>query len=122
MSDTRVHFGDVPVLVCSAEGPTLGKEADALDIIGNASYNGEVRWVAVPAERFDDAFFQLRTRLAGDIVQKFVQYGLGLAVVGDISRHTSQSEALRDFVRECNRGRHTWFVTDLDDLRQRLAS
>ncbi|MFE0098621.1 DUF4180 domain-containing protein, partial [Streptomyces sp. NPDC059015] len=28
--------------------------------------------------------------------------------------------ALRDFVRECNRGRQTWFVADGGELRERL--
>ncbi|MCN9244315.1 DUF4180 domain-containing protein [Streptomyces sp. RY43-2] len=114
----KIH--DIPVLICAAEGEPICGERDATDLIGNAGYQGAA-WVAVPADRFDEMFFQLRTRVAGDIVQKFVQYRMGLAVVGDISRHTEASSALRDFVRECNRGRQTWFVADLDELHARLA-
>jgi len=114
----KIH--DVPVLMCAPEGEAIRGEREALDLIGNAGYQG-AQWVVVPADRFDEAFFQLHTRVAGDIVQKFVQYGMGLTVVGDISRHTQASSALRDFVRECNRGRQTWFVTDMDELRERLA-
>lgn len=113
----QVH--DVPVLMCAAEGEPIGGERDALDLIGDAGYQG-ARWVVVPAERFDEAFFTLRTRIAGDITQKFVQYRMGLAVLGDISRHTEASPALRDFVRECNRGRQTWFLSDVEELRERL--
>ncbi|MFF8814410.1 DUF4180 domain-containing protein [Streptomyces pactum] len=109
----------MPVLVCPPEGDRIRGEREALDLIGDAGYRG-ARWVAVPAERFDEAFFRLSTRVAGDIVQKFVQYRTGLAVVGDISRHTAGSAALRDFVRECNRGRQTWFIADTDELRERL--
>jgi hypothetical protein len=109
----------VPVLVCAADGETIGDERGALDLIGNASYQG-AQWVAVPAERFDEAFFQLRTRIAGDIIQKFANYRMGLAVLGDISRHTQASSALRDFVRECNRGRQTWFLSDIEEFRERL--
>ncbi|MFE0098238.1 DUF4180 domain-containing protein, partial [Streptomyces sp. NPDC059015] len=87
----RIH--DVPVLLCAAEGKPIAGEADALDLIGDAMYQG-ARWVAVPAERFDESFFVLRTRVAGDIVQKFVNYRLGLAIVGDISVRTGQLEAL----------------------------
>ncbi|MFE3993098.1 DUF4180 domain-containing protein [Streptomyces goshikiensis] len=114
----KIH--DVPVLMCAAEGEPIRGEREVLDLIGNAGYQG-AEWVVVPAERFDDAFFRLRTRVAGDIVQKFVQYRLGMAVVGDISRHTEASSALRDFVRECNRGRQTWFLADVEELRERLA-
>ncbi|MBO8185413.1 DUF4180 domain-containing protein [Streptomyces spirodelae] len=109
----------VTVLVWDADGETIGSESDALDVIGNTSYQG-AEWAVIPASRLDEAFFQLRTRLAGDVVQKFVQYGLRLAVVGDISRHLEGSSSLRDFVRECNRGRQTWFLTDLEELRERL--
>ncbi|GAA2142273.1 hypothetical protein GCM10009760_27280 [Kitasatospora kazusensis] len=120
MSDTLQHLGTTPVLLCAAEGEPLRGEQDALDLIGNASYQG-AEWAVVPAERFEDAFFQLHTRVAGDILQKFVNYRVGLAVLGDISRHTDASGALRDLVRESNRGTHTWFVTDLDHFGELLA-
>ncbi|MFF5703092.1 DUF4180 domain-containing protein [Streptomyces sp. NPDC012794] len=112
---------DVPVLLCDPEGERIGGERDVLDLVGNAAWQG-ARWVVVPAGRFDEAFFRLSTRIAGDIVQKFVNYRVGLVVLGDISRHTDTSTALRDFVRECNRGGQTWFLTDLEELRERLKS
>lgn len=114
----QIH--DVPVFMCADEGPAIGGERDVMDLIGDAGYQG-AQWVVIPAGRFDEAFFQLRSRVAGDIVQKFVQYGLGIAVIGDISRHTEASSALRDFVRESNRGRQTWFLTDIEELRERLS-
>uniref|UniRef100_A0AAU2K386 DUF4180 domain-containing protein n=1 Tax=Streptomyces sp. NBC_00049 TaxID=2903617 RepID=A0AAU2K386_9ACTN len=110
---------DVPVLMCAAEGEAISCERDALDLIGDAGYQG-AQWVVIPADRFDEAFFRLRTRVAGDVIQKFVQYRLGIVVLGDISRHTEASSALQDFVRECNRGRQAWFLTDVEELRQRL--
>ncbi|MDX3518924.1 DUF4180 domain-containing protein [Streptomyces scabiei] len=119
MTTTLETIHDVPVLMYAPEGGRIARESDALDLIGDAGYQG-AGWVVVPVERFDEAFFELRTRVAGDIVQKFVQYGVRLAVIGDISRHTEASSSLRDFVRECNRGRQTWFLTDLDELRERL--
>lgn len=109
----------VPVLMCADEGGVIGGERDALDLIGDAGYQG-AEWVAVPVARFDERFFRLSTRVAGDIIQKFVQYRVGLAVVGDISRYTEASASLRDFVRECNRNRQTWFLADVDELRERL--
>lgn len=112
-------INDVPVLVCAAEGDAICAEGDVLDLIGDAGYQG-AQWVVIPVERFDEAFFRLRSRVAGDIVQKFANYRLGVVVLGDISRHTEGSSALRDFVRECNRGRQTWFLADMEELRERL--
>ncbi|MER6487877.1 DUF4180 domain-containing protein [Streptomyces virginiae] len=118
--DTLQTIDDVPVLMCGPEGETIAGEREALDCIGNASYQG-AEWAVIPVERFDEAFFRLSTRVAGDIIQKFVQYRVGIVVLGDISRHTADSAALRDFVRECNRGRQTWFLADAEELRERLA-
>ncbi|GGQ22785.1 MULTISPECIES: DUF4180 domain-containing protein [Streptomyces] len=118
--DTLQTIDDVPVLMCGPEGETIAGEREALDCIGNASYQG-AEWAVIPVERFDEAFFRLSTRVAGDIIQKFVQYRVGIVVLGDISRHTADSAALRDFVRECNRGRQTWFLADAEELRERLT-
>ncbi|MCX4696968.1 DUF4180 domain-containing protein [Streptomyces sp. NBC_01408] len=119
MSTLQTIHG-VPVLICGSEGERISGEGDVMDLIGNAMYQG-VQWIAIPAERFDETFFRLSTRVAGDVVQKFVNYRVGLAVLGDISRHTTNSPALRDFVRECNRGRQTWFLTDAAELHDRLG-
>ena len=69
----------------------------------------------------DDDFFQPRTSIAGEIIQKFVTYRRRLAILGEISRHVAESSAFRDFVYEANRGDHVWFVADLEELDQRLA-
>ncbi|WP_030725766.1 DUF4180 domain-containing protein [Streptomyces sp. NRRL S-237] len=117
---TLQTINDVPVLICGAEGEVIAGEREALDCIGDASYQG-AEWVVIPVERLDEAFFRLSTRVAGEIIQKFVQYRMGVVVLGDISRHTADSAALRDFVRECNRGRQTWFLADAEELRGRLT-
>ncbi|MEU9147645.1 DUF4180 domain-containing protein [Streptomyces sp. NPDC048349] len=117
---TLQTINDVSVLMWEAEGEVIAGEREALDCIGDAGYQG-ARWAVIPAERFDEDFFRLSTRVAGAIIQKFVQYRVGLVVLGDISRHTENSSALRDFVRECNRGTQTWFLADAAQLRERLA-
>lgn len=108
-----------PVLVCSAEGAPVRDGAAALDLIGEALGTG-AELVVLPVERLTDEFFTLSTGVAGEIAQKFVNYRLRLAVLGDISRHLAASGALRDFVRECNRGRQLWFLADQIELDERL--
>ena len=104
-----------------AEGRKLRNDRDALELIGEARHAG-ARLVAIPVERFEEDFFHLRTRVAGEIIQKFVTYGVHLAIVGDISAYLHESSALRDFVYECNRGRHIWFVATREELEQRLPT
>ena len=113
MLDDSVH-------VCEPDGPLLRGERDALDLIGEAWGHGAT-WVAVPAERLHDDFFSLSTGVAGEIAQKFVNYRLGLAIVGDVSRFTEASSALRAWVLESNRGDHIWFVRDLEELAARCS-
>lgn len=119
MTDMVQVRAGVSVLVCDPDGPLIATMDDALDLIGSAFQGAEV--VAVPAVRLDERFFSLGTRFAGELMQKFVNYRLRLAVVGDISSHLTASSALRALVRESNRSGHVWFVEDLDALDARLA-
>jgi hypothetical protein len=119
VADLVTERRGVPVLVCGDDGAPIAGTQDALDVIGAAFSRADV--VAVPVGRFDERFFELRTGLAGEIMQKFVNYRMRLAVVGDISAHLAASPALRDLVFESNRGGHVWFVADLDELDTHLA-
>jgi hypothetical protein len=89
-------------------------------LMGEAWRHG-AKIVAIPATRLGDDFFELRTRIAGELVQKFVTYGTRLVVLGDISERVAQSESLRAFVGEANRGKDLWFVSDREQLGVRLA-
>ncbi|MDG4779404.1 DUF4180 domain-containing protein [Micromonospora sp. WMMD961] len=120
MPDQIHERGGVPVLVCDPDGPPLATEQDALDLIGAAFLGAQV--VAVPANRLDQRFFSLGTRFAGDVMQKFVNYRVRLAVVGDISAQLAESSALRALVHESNQGGQIWFVDDLDALDTRLRA
>ena len=109
----------VRVLECAAEGPRLRNGRDAVDLIGTA-FEHRAALIVLPVERLDDDFFRLRTRIAGEIIQKFVNYRLRLAIVGDISRHLDESSALRALVNESNRGKEVWFIASLEELDRRL--
>jgi hypothetical protein len=111
----------ITVLICAENGQPLAAERDINDFLG-AAWAAEAAMVAIPVARLDPAFFQLATRLAGEVAQKFVNYRMRLAVVGDISAQCAQSKALRDFVYESNQGQALWFVDDLAALDARLAA
>lgn len=119
-ADVR-ELGGFRVLVCADEGTALAVEADAGAFLGDALSAG-VDWMAIPVARLGPDFLRLDTRIAGGVVQKFVNYRIGFAIVGDLSAPLAASEALRDFVREANRGSTTSFVADLGELERRLAA
>lgn len=118
--DVTLQLGPEQVLVLAADGPLLGRESDALELIAAAGAAGVLR-VAVPRDRFDPAFFELANRTLGMFTQKLVNYGIRLAVLGDMAPLTERSKALADFVGESNRGRQIWFAADVEALGQRLA-
>jgi Domain of unknown function (DUF4180) len=120
MPDRSYVLEGVRIFECAAEGTPLRSGRDATDLMSMA-WEHRATLVAIPAERLGDDFFRLKTGVAGEIVQKFVNYHLPLAIVGDISRYLDESTALRDFVRESNRGNQVWFVASIDDLDRRVV-
>ena len=120
MPDLAKDIYSEHVLICDADGQKLSKEGDANDLL-SAAFEHNATLVAIPVARLSDDFFRLSSRLAGDVVQKFVNYKVRLAIVGDISQRTAASQPLHDFVYEANRGEQLWFVKDMVELETRLA-
>ncbi|MBE1202885.1 DUF4180 domain-containing protein [Aminobacter carboxidus] len=114
-----VEIGKSRVLRFSQNGPVLGTPADANDFISEA-WSNEADFLAIPVDRLGPDFLKLSSGVAGEVFQKFVNYGLGCAVVGDITQALNGSGALRDFVRETNKGKSIWFVSDFDELVSRF--
>nr|WP_314434752.1 DUF4180 domain-containing protein [uncultured Brevundimonas sp.] len=121
METTVEIWGGERVMVCAEDGPLLADERDIDGFVGEA-LGHDAKWLALPVSRLGGDFLKLRTRLAGETTQKFVNYRIGLAVIGDISDAVAASDALRDYVRECNRGRQVWFLPDLPALRAALGA
>jgi len=59
--------------------------------------------------------------VAGEILQKLINYRFRVAILGDVSAAVAGSAALRDFVVESNRGEMVWFLPDLAALEARLT-
>lgn len=64
-------------------------------------------------------FFVLSTGLAGEILQKYVNYGGRIAIYGDYSNYTSKP--LKDFMYESNKGKDVFFVSDEEQAADMLA-
>ncbi len=90
----------------------VSSPGDILDIMGDAGYNGCSKLIVHSRDLSSD-FFDLRTGLAGEVLQKFSNYRMRLAIVGDFSHLTSRS--WRDIIRESNRGRTVSFLPTLEE-------
>ncbi|MEB5993419.1 DUF4180 domain-containing protein [Serratia ureilytica] len=112
---------DLRLVVFAEAGPMLKSENDVSLFIAPA-FEHEAGMIALPVSRLDAAFFQLRSGIAGAVLQKFINYRLRVALLGDITPWLAQSNALQDFVREANRGEQVWFLSSLAELNQRLGA
>jgi hypothetical protein len=88
---------------------------DILDLLAEANMN-ECEKMVIHSVILHPDFFDLSTRLAGEMLQKFSNYRMKLAIVGDFSVYTSKS--LRDFIRESNRLGVITFVATLGEALQ----
>lgn len=111
------QFKHLEVAEVVAEGFVLNTVEDSVDLIGNAYYQG-FEHLAIHAHHIIPDFFDLKTKLAGEVLQKFSNYRMRLFIIGDFSNITSNS--LKDFIRESNQGKLINFVHNLEEIAQRL--
>ena len=79
----------------------------ALDLIMSLKYGTGCTNIAVNKNAIINDFFILSSCLAGDILQKFINYGVRFAIYGDFSKYTSKP--LKDFMYESNQGKNIYF-------------
>lgn len=111
---------DTVLLVVNDEAhPVIAGPQSALDLIATARYAyGEVSLI-LRKEDITPEFFDLKTRIAGEVLQKFVNYNTAVAIVGDYSGYSSKS--LKDFIYESNKGRSVFFVETEELAVQKLT-
>jgi len=91
---------------------------DALDLMANCSYQGSSN-IIIHEKNIISDFFDLKTNIAGDILQKFSNYDVRLAIIGNFSNLSSKS--LKDFIYESNRVGRINFVSTLNEAKAKLA-
>ena len=117
--DIQTRAGQA-VAVVRSESPVLTDLQSALDLLAEAAFGTGCRRLALAKSAVAEDFFALRTGLAGAVLEKFVQYGVKVAIWGDYTAYTSKP--LRDFIRESNRGREVLFAASEEEALQWLTA
>lgn len=91
---------------------------DGLDLLGNLYYQGFDK-IIVYEKNITPDFFDLKTGIAGEILQKFSTYRVRLAIVGDFSKY--QSKSLKDFIFESNKMGQIYFLPSLSEVLERFS-
>ena len=80
----------------------------ALDLLMTAKYDLGTKNIVIDKRLIREEFFILSSGLAGDILQKYINYGGRIAIYGDFSHYTSKP--LHDFIYESNKGHDVFFA------------
>lgn len=100
-----------------SENIIINEVQDALDLMANCNYLGAERIVLLENQLNPD-FFDLKTRFAGEVLQKFSNYRNRLAIVGDFLKYESKS--LQDFIFESNKGKLISFVETMEEAIEKI--
>lgn len=112
--EKRIANGMDVAVVRSSDGSVLIADTQsALDLAMTVQYETGINRLVLSKESIAEDFFKLSTGLAGEILQKFINYQIKIAIVGDFSVYTSKP--LQDFIRESNRGKDVYFVSTEED-------
>ena len=120
MQQTQYEQNGQTVVLIESQVPVITAPGPALDLFMSIQYERGCRRIALNKEAFSKNFFILSTGLAGEVLQKIVNYRLKLAVYGDFSGYTSKP--LQDFIRESNKGNSIFFATTAEEAVARLAA
>lgn len=91
---------------------------DGLDLLGNIYYQGFDK-IVIYERNITPEFFDLKNKLAGEILQKFSNYRVRLAIIGDFDKFESKS--VKDFIFESNKMKHINFVGNLAEALEKLS-
>ena len=112
------HLKNIKIAEVTSDAMLIKTAEDGLDLLGNIYYQGFDRLILHEKNLTPD-FFNLKNGMAGEILQKFSNYRMRLAIVGDLSKYASKS--LKDFIYESNKAGHINFVHSTDEAVERLA-
>jgi len=112
------HIADTKIAEIISDQLFISSSQDMLDMLGNLYYH-EFDKIIIHEENITPDFFDLKTGLAGEALQKFSNYRIRLAIIGDFAKYTSKS--LNDFIFESNKNRHINFVNSLEEALHRLS-
>jgi hypothetical protein len=114
MTIDRIETQSGPIARIVSDTIVLRTTQDALDLMAAC----RTRAMIIDKENIAPEFFDLKTRLLGEIMQKFVNYSFRAAIIGDFS---GGSKNFQDFLFECNKTGTILFLGTEVEAIKRLA-
>ena len=114
-----VNENDIEIAILNSMEVLIIDVQSALNLMATVQYETGSNRIIMNKALIHEDFFDLSTKLAGEILQKFINYHVKIAIVGDFSIYTSRS--LRDFIYECNKGKDIFFLPDVKQAVEYLS-
>ena len=116
---TTIKENDIEIVVVSSSEILITDVQSALDFIATVNYEVGCDRIILNKSAICEDFFDLRTRLAGEILQKLINYHMKIAIIGDFSVYSSKS--LKDFIYESNKGKDIFFLSNEKQAIEKLS-
>lgn len=119
MNFEKIIKNNCTVVEVSGDELLITDVQSALDILMSAKYDAGTKNIVIDKKLIVEDFFILSTGLAGEILQKYINYGGRIAIYGDYSHYTSKP--LKDFIYESNKGKDVFFVSTKEEAVDMLT-
>lgn len=106
------------IAIINSQEVLIKDAASAMDFMMTVKYETNCSKIAFNKEAIVNDFFILSKGLAGEILQKFINYRMKFAIYGDYSHYTSKP--LRDFMYESNKGKDIFFAKTQEEAIKML--
>lgn len=115
-----IEENGISIALVSSDTPVITDTQSALDLAMTIKYENGAERIVIDKNAVCDDFFILSRGIAGEILQKFINYQIKLAIYGDYSHYTSKP--LKDFIFESKRGKDFFFTATKEEAIQKLAN
>ena len=119
MDIMKTEVNGVNIAIVNSDEVVIKDVQTALDLMATVQYEAECDRIGIYKSLLSEQFFDLKTRLAGEILQKFTNYQVKVAIIGDFSTYPSQS--FKDFIYECNSGKAIFFLPTEQQAIEKLS-
>ena len=119
MNIDYINVNGTDIAAVSGDAAEITTPQAALDLAMTVKYQSGAERIVLDKRVLGEDFFVLSTGVAGEILQKFVNYRVKAAIYGDFSRYTSKP--LRDFLYESNNGTDFFFTATKEEAIERLT-
>lgn len=112
------QINDIKIAEVISTGIVIETIADGVELLGNLYYQ-DYDTIIIHQQNITPDFFDLKTGIAGEILQKFSNYRVRLAIVGDFTQYSGKP--IQDFIFESNKAGQIIFVSSVVEALKRFA-